>query len=76
VVAFDRAVTLEDQWLLEHTDPDYELDLNELAHVKVDKGTIAARRIYQEMVDGTWPALAGTAPAAPAAPLDAAPVAG
>lgn len=59
VIAFDRAVTLEDQWLLEQTSPDYELDLNDLAHVKVDRGTIALRRIYRTFVDGTWPALAG-----------------
>jgi phenylpropionate dioxygenase-like ring-hydroxylating dioxygenase large terminal subunit len=62
VVAFDRVITLEDQWLLEQTDPDYELDLNDLAHVKVDRGTIAVRRIYGEIVDGTWPALAAAAP--------------
>ncbi len=58
VVAFDRAVTLEDQHLLEHTDPDYELDLTDLVHVKVDRGTIALRKIYRQFVEGTWPALA------------------
>jgi phenylpropionate dioxygenase-like ring-hydroxylating dioxygenase large terminal subunit len=58
VVAFDRAVTLEDQALLEMTKPDYEIGLNDLAHIKVDKGTIAVRKIYREIVDGTWPALA------------------
>ena len=57
VVAFDRAVTLEDQALLEMTKPDYEIGLNELAHIKVDKGTIAVRKIYRELIDGTWPAL-------------------
>jgi phenylpropionate dioxygenase-like ring-hydroxylating dioxygenase large terminal subunit len=57
VVAFDRAVTLEDQDLLEATNPDYELGLTELAHIKVDKGTIAVRKIYREIVAGTWPGL-------------------
>lgn len=57
VVAFDRAVTIEDRGLLEMTSPDYELDLHELVHIKVDRGTIAVRKIYREIVDGTWPAL-------------------
>ncbi len=57
VVAFDRAVTLEDKWLLEQTKPDYELTLNQLAHIKVDRGTIAVRKLYRSIVDGTWPAL-------------------
>lgn len=57
VVAFDRAVTLEDKWLLEMTKPDYELELTELAHIKVDKGTIAVRKVYREIVAGTWPGL-------------------
>ncbi len=58
VVAFDRAVTLEDQWLLEHTSPDYELEPTQLVHLKVDRGTLAIRKIYRQIVDGTWPALA------------------
>ncbi len=58
VVAFDRAVTLEDQWLLEHTEPDYELGQTDLVHLKVDRGTLAVRNIYRQIVDGTWPALA------------------
>lgn len=57
VVAFDRAVTLEDQWLLEMTKPDYEIGVNDLANIKVDRGTIAVRKIYRQLVDGTWPAL-------------------
>ena len=60
VVAFDRAVTLEDQWLLEKTKPDYEIALDELAHIKVDRGTIAVRKIYGELIGGTWPALQTT----------------
>lgn len=60
VIAFDRAVTLEDKWLLEMTKPDYELDLTELAHVKVDKGTIAVRKVYREIVAGTWAGLVPT----------------
>lgn len=66
VVAFDRAVTLEDQWLLEMTKPDYELELSELAHIKVDRGTIAVRKIYREIVAGTWPGLQPAPQAAPA----------
>jgi phenylpropionate dioxygenase-like ring-hydroxylating dioxygenase large terminal subunit len=58
VVAFDRLVTLEDQALLEHTHPDYELDLTQNVHIKVDRGTLELRRIYREIVDGTWPPLA------------------
>jgi phenylpropionate dioxygenase-like ring-hydroxylating dioxygenase large terminal subunit len=57
VVAFDRAVTLEDQALLEMTSPDYELELTDLAHIKVDRGTIAVRKIYREIVAGTWAGL-------------------
>ncbi|TDT16893.1 isopenicillin N synthase-like dioxygenase [Ilumatobacter fluminis] len=68
VVAFDRAVTLEDQWLLEHTEPDYELGQTDLVHLKVDRGTLAVRKIYRQIVDGTWPALASRAGSA-AAPV-------
>ena len=57
VVAFDRAVTLEDQWLLEMTSPDYELGLTDNVHIKVDRGTIAVRKIYREIVAGTWAGL-------------------
>jgi phenylpropionate dioxygenase-like ring-hydroxylating dioxygenase large terminal subunit len=57
VVAFDRAVTLEDQWLLEMTCPAYELGPTDNVHIKVDRGTIAVRKIYREIVDGTWPGL-------------------
>lgn len=63
VVAFDRAVTLEDKWLLEHTSPDYELDLTQNVHIKIDRGTIAVRKLYGEIVDGTWPGLALRQPA-------------
>lgn len=58
VVAFDRAVTLEDQWLLEQTDPDYELEPTDLVNIKADRGTLAVRKIYRQIVEGTWPALA------------------
>lgn len=58
VVAFDRMVTLEDQALLEHTSPDYQLDLLANVHIKVDRGTLEVRKIYREIVDGTWPPLA------------------
>jgi phenylpropionate dioxygenase-like ring-hydroxylating dioxygenase large terminal subunit len=57
VVAFDRLVTLEDQALLERTNPDYELDVTHNVHLKVDRGTLELRRIYGEIVDGTWPPL-------------------
>ncbi|MFN3254777.1 MAG: Rieske 2Fe-2S domain-containing protein [Ilumatobacter sp.] len=59
VVAFDRAVTLEDKWLLEMTNPDYELELAQNVHIKVDRGTIAVRKIYREIAAGTWPGLGG-----------------
>jgi phenylpropionate dioxygenase-like ring-hydroxylating dioxygenase large terminal subunit len=58
VVAFDRLVTLEDRVLLENTHPDYELDLTQNVHLKVDRGTLELRRIYREIVDGTWPPFA------------------
>jgi phenylpropionate dioxygenase-like ring-hydroxylating dioxygenase large terminal subunit len=64
VVAFDRLVTLEDQTLLENTKPDYELAATDNVHIKVDRGTLELRRVYREIVDGTWaPLLARTAPA-------------
>ena len=62
VVAFDRLVTLEDQVLLEHTHPDYELDLTLNVHLKVDRGTVELRRVYREIVDGTWPPLVAARP--------------
>ena len=54
VIAFDRKVTLEDKALLESTWPDYELDLTDLVHLKVDKATIELRRIYGEICAGEW----------------------
>jgi phenylpropionate dioxygenase-like ring-hydroxylating dioxygenase large terminal subunit len=57
VVAFDRAVTLEDRWLLEKTSSAYELGPTDNVHIKVDRGTIAVRKIYREIVAGTWSGL-------------------
>ena len=44
-------IALEDQELLEGTKDDYELDLLDLVHLKVDRGTIALRKIYREIVE-------------------------
>jgi phenylpropionate dioxygenase-like ring-hydroxylating dioxygenase large terminal subunit len=57
VVAFDRAVTLEDQQLLEATSPDYEIELSDNVHIKVDRGTIAVRKVFQDIIAGAWPGL-------------------
>lgn len=54
VVAFDRLVTLEDQRILESTDPDYDLDLTANVHLRVDRPTVEIRRILHEVVTGAW----------------------
>lgn len=68
VVAFDRAVVAEDRALLELMPDDYVLDAGELANIKVDRGTIAVRKVYRQFVDGTWPALLAPTPGGGASP--------
>ena len=44
VIAFDRAVTLEDKRLLESTDCDVPLDISKEQHMMTDKPGIIIRR--------------------------------
>ncbi len=54
IVAFDRLVTLEDKALLERVAADYSVEPTAEVHLKVDRATVELRRIYREMVEGTW----------------------
>lgn len=51
VVAFDRAVTLEDKRILESTDPEVPLDLRSEQHMPSDQPGIAMRRILKRLID-------------------------
>jgi len=44
IIAFDRQVTLEDQWVLESTDYDVPLDIKAEQHMFTDKPGIVMRR--------------------------------
>lgn len=50
VVAFDRAVTLEDKAILETTDPDVPLDLKLEQHMMTDKPGILMRRKLTDLL--------------------------
>lgn len=51
VVAFDRAVTLEDKRVLESTDPDVPLDPLAERHMASDQPGVAMRRMLKRMID-------------------------
>ena len=57
IVAFDRRVTWEDQELLERIWAPYSEALDSNVHVKVDRPTVEIRRIYTEIILGTWSGL-------------------
>ncbi|MGF7233997.1 MAG: Rieske 2Fe-2S domain-containing protein [Frankia sp.] len=59
VVAFDRQVTVEDRLVLEGMRVPYNHSIDGNSHIKVDRATVAIRRIYGDILDGTWPGLAG-----------------
>ncbi len=50
VIAFDRAVTLEDKAILESTDPDVPLDIATEEHMATDRPGILMRRKLAEMI--------------------------
>lgn len=54
IVAFDRRVTWEDQALLEGIWAPYSEVLDSNIHIKVDRPTVEIRRIYGEIIAGTW----------------------
>lgn len=54
VVAFDRRVTWEDQALLEGIRQPYSETLDSSVHIRVDRSTVELRRVYQEIIAGTW----------------------
>jgi phenylpropionate dioxygenase-like ring-hydroxylating dioxygenase large terminal subunit len=43
IVELDRRVTLEDQWILENTDPDFPLTRTAEVHLRCDRVTVAYR---------------------------------
>jgi phenylpropionate dioxygenase-like ring-hydroxylating dioxygenase large terminal subunit len=51
VLAFDRAVTLEDKTLLEGTDPDVPLDPLAERHIASDQPSIVMRQIVKELLE-------------------------
>ena len=51
IVAFDRAVTLEDKRLLESTDPDVPLDPRAERHMPSDEPGMAMRRAIKRLID-------------------------
>jgi phenylpropionate dioxygenase-like ring-hydroxylating dioxygenase large terminal subunit len=51
IVAFDRAVTLEDKRILESTDPDVPLDLQSERHMPSDQPGLAMRRILKQLIE-------------------------
>ncbi len=51
VVAFDRAVTLEDKRILEATDPDVPLDPRAERHMPSDEPGIVMRRILKRIIE-------------------------
>lgn len=57
IVAFDRRVVDEDKRLLEGIWAPYSPELGANVHVRVDRPTVELRRLYGEIVAGTWPRL-------------------
>jgi hypothetical protein len=51
VVAFDRAVTLEDKAILETTDYDVPLDIKQEQHMMTDKPGILMRRKLSRLLE-------------------------
>jgi phenylpropionate dioxygenase-like ring-hydroxylating dioxygenase large terminal subunit len=51
VVAFDRAVTLEDKQVLETTDPDVPLDPRAERHMASDEPGVVMRRILKRIIE-------------------------
>jgi phenylpropionate dioxygenase-like ring-hydroxylating dioxygenase large terminal subunit len=49
-VALDRRVTLEDQRILELTDPDFPLDVTTEVHLRCDRVTVEYRRYLHELL--------------------------
>jgi len=67
ILAFDRAVTLEDKRILEGTDPDVPLDMHTERHMPSDQPGIAMRRILKRIIESDTSARAAGAPP-PSAP--------
>ena len=54
ILAFDHRVEAEDQALLSTVPANYPLDLADNVHIKIDRSSIEMRRLYGELVAGTW----------------------
>jgi phenylpropionate dioxygenase-like ring-hydroxylating dioxygenase large terminal subunit len=54
ILAFDHRVEAEDQALLSTVPANYPLDLADNVHIKIDRSSIEMRRLYAELVAGTW----------------------
>jgi phenylpropionate dioxygenase-like ring-hydroxylating dioxygenase large terminal subunit len=54
ILAFDNVVEDEDRALLELLPTPFPLDPHLNAHAKADRNSLAIRRLWGELVDGTW----------------------
>jgi hypothetical protein len=61
ILAFDRAVTLEDKRILEGTDPDVPLDMQSERHMPSDQPGLAMRRILKRIIESDTSARAAGA---------------
>lgn len=54
IVTFDEKVQDEDRFVLDRIVDPYPLDIRKNVHLACDKASIELRRLYAELVDGTW----------------------
>jgi hypothetical protein len=54
-----RQVTVEDRLVLEGMRVPYNHTIEGNSHIKVDRATVQLRKIYAEILDGTWSGLTG-----------------
>ena len=54
ILAFDHLVEAEDQALLATVPANYPLDLSDNVHIKIDRSSMEMRRLFSELIDGTW----------------------
>jgi hypothetical protein len=54
IIDFDSRVAVEDRAVLERITRPYQLDLDANAHVAADRASVALRRLWSEVVTGSW----------------------
>jgi phenylpropionate dioxygenase-like ring-hydroxylating dioxygenase large terminal subunit len=60
IITFDEKVQDEDRFVLDRIVDPYPLDIRKNVHLACDKGSIELRRMYGELLAGTWtPSIAG-----------------